>query len=195
VGGASRLERHDAAAAASTPRRCSLSWHSVSSCLPGWPVSDAWVTFGAALGGALAGGAISTAGAMWLQHHQETRQRRSELYDEYVWRLIARLEACEQENKSEQFWRASEIIDQLNLAKGATGRAAVLASKADVRWVRKIRDELKPAVDLEGQLDESGSWDQRDDEYQDAVEGEKPVAAAALQKTRQYQGWLRGKLG
>jgi hypothetical protein len=158
-------------------------------------VSDAWVAFGAALGGALAGGVVSTAGAMWLQHRQETRRHRGELFDEYVWRLIARLEACEQDNKDEKFWRASGIIQELNLAKGATGRVAVLASKGDVRWVRKIRDELKPAVDLEGKLDESGSWDPRDDEYQAAVEGEKPVAAAALEKARRYQGWLRAKLG
>jgi hypothetical protein len=156
-------------------------------------VSDAWVAFGAALGGALAGGVASTVGSVWLHRRQAMRQYRSELFRQRIPHLVAVLARGVLANKRGEFWTASELLKEVN--EGATSRAAVLAAKRDVRRLRKISNELKRARDVEAQLAESGHDDPRHPVYQAAVKDETPIVIEARKKAEAYEKWLRRKLG
>ena len=156
-------------------------------------MSDGWVTFVAALGGALTGGVASTIGSVWLHHRNELRRQRSELFKARIPHLVSVLEYGVLATEREEFWPAGEPFDEVD--KGATWRTAVLASKRDHRRLRKIRNELRRARDLEAELKASGHNDPREYEYQAAVEKEKSIATEALKKALAYERWLRHKLG
>jgi hypothetical protein len=156
-------------------------------------VSDAWVTFAAALGGALTGGAASAIGSVWLQHRNERRRWRSELFKARIPHLVSVLEHGVSATEREEFWPAGELFNELD--KGATWRTAVLASKRDHRRLRKIRNELRRARDLEAELNVSGHDDSRDYEYRAAAANERLIAREALKKALAYERWLRKKLG
>jgi len=162
-------------------------------------VSDAWVALLAALGGALVGGVASTVGSMWAHSRQETRGHRTELFRGRIPHVISVTEYRVLANAKAEFWLLDAYLTEVNW--DATWRIAVLASKRDVRKLRKIRKELDGVRVLEEELKrvagEGGAeaMDQRHPAYQAAVEKQKPIGPAVLAKAREYEKWVRKKLG
>lgn len=156
--------------------------------------TDALIAFGAALLGAVVGGAASLLGSVIVDRLRLRRETRVRLYDNYIGEAtaaLARWETCSREGSIDLEHNAALM------ALAQVRRAAVIAGKADVKQVAQWDDAYKAlgrlSIDL-GRLPAKGSGivdpEARDAVLSQVIENIQPIWKGLTD----YLKWLERRL-